>query len=437
VKLVTRKDDADYIVGNVREHTDWFRDSLPMIASENVISPMAREMMASDFCDRYAEGLPGARYYQGNTFVDRVEVRATELAKELFQVPYADTRPISGTVANLGVLFALTKPTDVVTVPNISDGAHISTARFGAVGVRGLEPVTYPFDVENMNIDVDAAIKVIREVKPKLALFGMSVYLFPSPITEMIDALREVDAMVWYDAAHVLGLIAGKRFQDPFREGVDVMTGSTHKTLPGPQHGIILADPKTERMSEEKFLRKLNYGVFPGVLSNHHLHTMAALGISLAEHLEFGEEYAGQIISNAQALGQAMHERGFKVLCEHLGFTGSHTIAVDVKELGGGTPLVEALERANIITNKNLLPWDPTDAAMNPSGIRLGTQELTRVGMKGSEMDEVAELFKRICIDKEDPRTVREDVVELKNGFQDIQYCFEGGKAYKYHHIVE
>ena len=143
---MTRKDDADYIVGNVKEHTDWFRDSLPMIASENVISPMAREMMVSDLCDRYAEGLPGARYYQGNTFVDRVEVRATELARELFQVPYADTRPISGTVANLAVLFALTKPTEVVTVPNISDGAHISTARFGAVGVRGLEPVTYPFD---------------------------------------------------------------------------------------------------------------------------------------------------------------------------------------------------------------------------------------------------------------------------------------------------
>ncbi len=434
---MTRKDDADYIVENVKEHTDYFRDSLAMIASENIISPMAREMMVSDFCDRYAEGLPGARYYQGNEFVDKVEVHATQLAKELFQVPYADTRPISGTVANLGVLFALTKPTDVITVPNVSDGAHISTARFGAVGVRGLEPVPYPFDVENMNIDVDGAIKVIKEVKPKLALFGMSVYLFPSPITEMIDALREVDAMVWYDAAHVLGLIAGKHFQDPFREGVDVMTGSTHKTLPGPQHGIILADPKTERMSEEKFLRKLNYGVFPGVLSNHHLHTMASLGISLAEHLEYGEEYAGQIIRNAQALGQAMHERGFNVLCEHLGFTESHTIAVDVKEHGGGTPLVEALESANIVTNKNLLPWDPTDAAMNPSGIRLGAQELTRIGMKESEMDAVAELFKRICIDKEDPDSVRPDVVELKSGFQDIHYCFGGGKAYKYHRIVE
>ena len=415
-------EDVAFIQKQVDKHHGWFSESLPLIASENLISPLAREMLLSDFQDRYAEGLPGERYYQGNLYVDAVETRVTELAKRLFRCSHADVRPISGTNANLAVLFALAEPGDTITSVALSDGAHISTAKFGAVGVRGCKTVTYPFDRRDMNLDVDGTIKVLREVKPKVALFGQSVFLFPTPLEALRDALDEVGCPVWYDAAHVLGLIAGGTFQDPFREGADVITGSTHKTLPGPQHGILLAEPRDEKMA-----KRLLRGVFPGVVSNHHLHAMAALGVTLAEHLEFGRTYADQVVRNARALGQALYERGVHVVCEHLGFTRSHALAVDVAEHGGGADVALRLERANIIANKNLMPDDTSP--VRPSGIRLGSQELTRLGMRESNMAEVAELVARVVVTKEDPAGVARDVASLRRGFQTIQYCFRAGAS--------
>ncbi|MBS3816993.1 MAG: serine hydroxymethyltransferase [Candidatus Thermoplasmatota archaeon] len=427
------KEDADYIYEQAKKHVEWFSKSLPMIASENIISPMARDLMLSEFQDKYAEGPPGDRYYEGNEYVDNVEVKAQELAKELFGVDYADVRPISGTNANQAVLMALGGPDKSITSVDVSDGAHISSAQFGSVGLRGMKPQTYPFDVDEMNIDVEGTKELIRDVEPDVALFGRSVFMFPPPLEELQDVFEEVGCDVWYDGAHVLGLIAGNEFQQPLENGVDVMTGSTHKTLPGPQRGIILANPKSEEMEEGLF-----YGMFPGVVSNHHLHSMAALGIALAEHEKFGEEYASQIIDNAQALGQSLSERGIEVLCEHKGFTRSHTLAIDVQDMGGGETLVEAMEDANMIANKNLLPWDDVDSANEPSGIRLGTQALTRLGMKESHMDEVAEFIKRIIVDDEDPEKVKKDVMEFRKDFQEIQFCFhEGFPAHKHFSILD
>ena len=413
-------EDVAFLEDQVDRHHAWFSESLPLIASENLISPLAREMLLIDFQDRYAEGLPGERYYQGNTYVDAVEVRVTELARRLFRCRHADVRPISGTNANLAVLFALGEPGDTITTVALSDGAHISTAKFGAVGVRGMKQVTYPFDVDTMNLDVDGTIKVLKSTRPKIALFGQSVFLFPTPLKALRDTLQEVGCYAWYDGAHVLGLIAGGKFQDPLREGAEVITGSTHKTLPGPQHGILLAEPRDEKM-EKKLLR----GVFPGVVSNHHLHAMAALGITLAEPLEFGGAYADQVVRNAKALAGALHARGLRVLAERHGFTESHIVAVDVTAQGGGAKVALDLERANIIANKNLLPTDTSP--VRPSGVRLGSQELTRIGMREAQMDEVAELIARVVVKEELPGTVAKDVAVLRKGFQTIQYCFEAG----------
>ncbi len=394
------------------------------------MSPLALEMYLSDFGHRYAEGLPGERYYQGNIHTDEVEIRITEMLKRIFECEHADPRPISGTVANLAVLFALTKPGDTITTVALADGAHISTAKFGAVGVRGVDAVTYPWDEETMTIDVDGTARLIRKVKPKVALFGQSVFLFPTPLRDLQDAFEEAGCAVWYDAAHVLGLIAGGKFQDPLREGAHVISGSTHKTLPGPQHGVLLANPVDEKME-----RKLLRAVFPGVVSNHHLHSMAALGICLAEFEAFGHEYADQVVRNAKALGQALHERGMRVLGEHLGFTESHTLAVDVSQEGGGAPVALDLESADIITNKNLLPGDTSP--ISPSGIRLGTQELTRLGMHEAQMEEVADLIVRVAVKKENPKKVARDVVDLRQAFNTIHYCFhEGEKAYKLYSLV-
>jgi len=420
------KDLAQSVRELTRKHSAWFKDSIPLIASENVMSPAAREVLNSDLNNRYAEGLPGKRYYQGNIYVDQIETICEDLAREVFACKFADVRSTSGTVSNMAVLMALTKTRDKMTTVALSDGGHISHAKIGATGMRGIKTYNYPFDEKNMNIDVQGAKRLIREVKPKVALFGQSVFLFPTPLDEMKDVFSEVGCSTWYDAAHVLGLMAGRKFQDPLREGIDVISGSTHKTLPGPQHGIILSD-----LTKEGLDTSLRRGVFPGVTSNHHLHSVAALAVTLAETREFGEAYADQVIRNAKALGQGLFERGMEVLCEHLGFTESHTIVVDVEQFQGGAKVAKDLEAANIILNKNLLPWDSNP--VRPCGIRIGSQELTRLGMKEKDMAEVAELVARVVVKGEMPEKVKSDVVDFKRQFTKVHYCFfEGEEAYDY-----
>ncbi len=422
----TPKQLAQSVRGLTRSHNSWFKDSIPLIASENVMSPLAREVLNSDLNNRYAEGLPGKRYYQGNIYVDQIETLCEDLAKDVFGCKFADVRSTSGTVSNMAVLMALTKTRDKMTTVALSDGGHISHAKIGATGMRGIKTYNYPFDERNMNIDVEGAKRLIREVKPKVALFGQSVFPFPTPLDEIKEVFSEVGCSTWYDAAHVLGLIAGKRFQDPLRQGIDVISGSTHKTLPGPQHGMIISD-----LAKDGLESSLRRGVFPGVTSNHHLHSVAALAVTLAETKEFGEAYADQTIRNAKALGQGLFERGMDVLCEHLNFTESHTIVVDVEQFHGGAKVAKALEAANIILNKNLLPWDSDP--VKPCGIRIGSQELTRVGMREKQMGEVAELIARVVVKEEPPEKVKEDVVQLKRQFTKVHYCFfDGEEAYDY-----
>src|SRR5581483_7423895 len=200
--------------------------------------------------------------------------------------------------------------------------------KFGGAGIRGCAIETYPWDQDAMTIDVAKTVKMIRERKPQLVVFGQSMFLFPTPIQEAAQAAHEVGATVMYDGAHVMGLIAGKSFQDPLREGADFITGSTHKTLPGPEGA---------EEQQGTLARKLDRAVFPGTVSSHHLHHLAAKTVALAEHLDFGEAYADQVIKNAKALAQALHEKGVAVLGEKRGFTQSHQVVVDVKAHGGGS----------------------------------------------------------------------------------------------------
>ena len=414
----------------VRRHSARFESALPLIASENLLSPYAKELLVSDFHSRYAEGLPGERYYEGNEQVDEVERICLDLARRLFRCSFADVRPISGTVANLAVLKALAEPGDLVGTSRLADGAHISSAAFGAFGLRGVKPVYYAWDPARMTIDVPKTREILTTARPKLCLFGLSLFLFPLPVEELAPTLEAIGATGWYDAAHVLGLIAGGEFQDPLHEGCVVLSASTHKTLPGPQHGILLANT-----DDAEVTKKLASAAFPGVTSNHHLHTMAALAVSLAEHLAFGRDYARQVIANARALGQALHERGFDVLAAELGFTASHTIAVRVTTEGGGEAVARQLAAAGIITNKNLLPGDTSPK--HPQGVRLGTPELTRVGMREKEMVRVAELFDELLHRGRSTEEVARGAAELKRDFTTLQYCFGAGEAaYRFYDLV-
>ncbi len=415
-----------------------------MIASENVLSPLAREFLVSDFSDRYAEGHPGARFYQGTKYIDMIETQCELLSKAVFRCSYADVRPISGTTANMAVLFALARPGDPVTAVSVDDGAHISHNKMGAAGVRGVKVSHYPWNTEDMNIDVDKSVKMIRDLEPRLAIFGQSVFLFPTPLQELADAVHEGGGWVWYDGAHVLGLIAGGKFQDPLREGADILTGSTHKTFPGPQRGLLLGDLCEDDDAKcRKVYKKIDRAVFPGVVSSHHLNTMAALSVTLAEFQEYGEAYASQVVLNAKTLAGALHEKGFAVLGEDKGFTESHIILLDVSDLGGGAKVARKLEDANIITNMNMIPGDRS--ALDPSGIRLGVQELTRVGFKADDMADIADIFGDylgVGDSLKDPSVGDEDwararVWELKREHLDVEYCYGGKhKAYEYHTLV-
>ena len=322
-------------------------------------------------------------------------------------------------------LKALANPSDTITAVSTADGGHISHARMGAVGLRGLSLVTYPWVESRMEPDIDAAAQLIRETEPNIALFGQSVFLFPTPLEELSAAAHEVGAKVRYDAAHVLGLIAGNQFQDPLREGADVMTGSSHKTFPGPQGGFLLSDS-----DDAKFQRRLNSAIFPGVCSSYHLHHVAGKAVALAEFEQFGADYARDSVANAKALGAALAAEGFDVLAEERDYTASHQVLTrhGESDSGAGRDAAALLEEAGIITNMNMLPGDTK--AMSPSGLRLGVPELTRVGMRPDEMQDVARFFARSLIAGEDSAAVRDDVAEFKGEFQTVQYCFETGPAY-------
>lgn len=403
-----------------------YRDSLPMIASENILSPLVTEAIRGDLHGRYAEGLPGKRYYQGCDDFDTIESIGIESAQRVFNSRFANIQSTSGTVSNMGALKALAKPGDTITAVSTADGGHISHHPMGAVGMRGLNLVTYPWDEERMEPDVDAACALIREEEPELALFGQSVILFPIPMQELADAAHEVGARVMYDGAHVLGLIAGGQFQDPLREGADVMTGSSHKTFPGPQGGFVLSDSEDEALH-----KKLNNSIFPGVCSSYHLHHVAGKVVALAEFEAHGIDYARQIVANARALGAALAAEGFDVLAEERGYTASHQILTrhGGPDSGAGKRAARTLEECGIITNMNMLPGD-TKAMSGPSGLRLGTPELTRVGMGEDEMHDVARFYSRALLEEEDSAAVRRDVAEFKSRFQIVRFALEEGPAY-------
>ena len=423
----------------LEKHHKWFQESIPLIASENVSSPAVREALASDFGHRYAEGWPGERVYAGCSYIDQVELLCMDLMKKLFLAEFVDVRPISGVVSNLVVYSAFTEPGDVMMALSIPCGGHITTGkkRLGgtAGAVSGLDVQYLALDYEELNIDVDETKKRVKRLveigkSPRLVMFGASVFPFPHPVKELAQTFHDAGATVGYDAAHVAGLIAGGIFQDPLREGADAVSLSTHKTLFGPQHGGVL--------SWLKHSEKIKKATFPGMVSNHHLHALAGVTIACAEMLEFGREYTRQVVRNAQALGEALCERGFKVLAEHKGFTKSHVILVDVTKYGDGGTIEEILEKANVIINRNLLPWDIKEGRhfMHPGGIRLGTSEVTRLGMRESQMAEIAEFIRRVVIGKEDVSKIRGDVAEFRRNYSKVHYCFEkAADAYKYFKI--
>ena len=423
------------LVEATRDH-ERYRDveCINLIASEGLKSPAVKQMQAlsSDLESRYAEGendLAGhvkKRYYQGQKFMSPIEDFATDLMKSLFKCDWADVRLVSGTHANLATFKGLSlaaKNRKMVVTP-LSCGAHISHDYTGLAGnVLGLENINHAYNINEFNIDPEKSADIIRAAKPGIVTFGGSLFLFPHPLRELREVCEEVGAFVAYDASHVLGLIAGGVFQDPLREGADFITSSSHKTFPGPQGGVILGSPSNPRL--EKAVKKIQFAVFPLSASNTHLGRLPALGIAALEMKAFGADLAKQTVKNAQTAGEYLCENGVKVLCASKGFTESHQLAVDVQEFGGGKKVAQDLEDANIILNKNLLPYDDQSNRDNPSGLRIGFQDVTRRGLGGGDIKHLCDLILSVIKEKRKPADVKRDVIAFKKESNAVKFGFQ------------
>ncbi|HZL72795.1 MAG TPA: serine hydroxymethyltransferase [Planctomycetota bacterium] len=407
----------------VRRQNGWrLGETINLIASENVLSARARALLSSDFNHRYAEGHPGARYYEGTEQIDLIEAEVRERLGRLFGYSKVECRTISGTNANDVIFASFVKETDAVVVNSLPVGGHISHQLFGGMGKYTRNIFHFPRAANGYQIDVAASKDFLREKKPKIVVFGKSLILFPEPVKELAPVAHELGATVIYDGAHVLGLIAGKQFQDPVSEGADILMGSTHKTFPGPQRGVLMGNLPDDRW------KPVDRMAFPGTLSNHHLMTLPPLLVTTIEMEEFGRAYATQVVANAKHFAGALQKAGFSVECADLGFTQSHQVAVNVRAYGGGGKAAEGLTKNDIIVNRNLLPHDPPKQVNNPSGLRLGVQEMTRWGMKAPEMEEIAGLMKACVIDG---KSVKDEVHRLKGRFTSVHFSHDRPAASK------
>ena len=402
----------------LRGHESYRMNCVNLIASENCSSTYVRQVQCSDLMHRYSYWLgnnPRTRYYRGNRYIQEIELKSIELAEKLFGADFVEIRAISGMTANLGVLLGLTSPDDVVMECGRDVGGHRTASKLTTAKVVRLRVINYPVDSSRYNIDLEKTKQIAYEHKPKLLTLGASIFLFPHPVREIKDIAEDIGAYVSYDASHVLGLIAGKQFQQPLNEGADIMLGSTHKTFAGPQGGIILS------RNPEAFKR---IKLCPNVVDSHHPHRIPGLLLALAEYREFGESYAMQIIRNAKALGAALYDSGFDVLFKDLGFTESHTILVDVSRFGTGRAVAKDLEKIHIILNAMEVPKDVIERRKEPTGLRIGVQEMTRFGMKEREMREIAEFMRDALIEKKNPDRLAKEVIEFRKRFHTLHYCF-------------
>lgn len=425
---------AQELIETTRNHEKYRgKECLNLIASEGVKSPAIQELLSAsqDLESRYSEGdndLKGnvkLRNYQGQKYITKIENLTAHLIRELFDCNWVDIRPVSGTQANSATfkgLSMVTKNNKMVVTP-LRCGGHISHDCTGLAGrIMELETINHAYDIEEMNIDSEKSAAIIEATRPGIVTFGCSLFPFPHPVKELVEVAKKVGAYIVFDAAHVLGLIAGGCFQNPLKEGADFVTSSTHKTFPGPQGGLILANLEGKRM--EKAIKMVQNAVSPLTTANIHPGRLPALGLLALELKLWGSELAKQTIKNAQAAGNYLFENGLRVLGKKRGFTRSHQIVVDVRDYGGGGAVAENLERANIILNKTLLPYDDENGKENPSGIRIGFQDVTRRGFKEADIIHLCNLMTQAIKQKGKSSEVKEKVIELRQRFPRIKYGF-------------
>ena len=390
------------------------QNGIEMIPSENYVSKAVREANGSVLTNKYSEGYPGRRYYGGQEYTDIVERIAIDRAKELFNCKFANVQPLSGAPANVAMYFALMEPGDTVLGMDLSHGGHLTHGHPTTSINKVFNFVRYKMkDTETGEIDYDELRAVALKEKPKIILAGFSAYSRELDYKKFVEIAREVGAYTVADMAHIAGLIVGGAARNPFDDGFDVITTTTHKTLRGPRGGMILV------REDKEIAKKINKAVFPGLQGGPHMNVIAAKAIAFGEALTPAfKEYAKQILVNAKAMEKVFKAHDIRMLG---GGTDNHLILADVYGSLGitGQEAEVVLDEVGITLNKNMIA-DETRTAMDPSGIRFGTPAMTTRNMGEVEATRIAEIMIETLKNKDDETlkgALRAELEALCNAF--------------------
>jgi glycine hydroxymethyltransferase len=382
---------------------------LEMIASENYTSTAVMLAQGSVLTNKYAEGYPGKRYYGGCENVDVVERLAIERLLKIFGAAKANVQPHSGAQANMAVFVAALQPGDTFLAMDLAHGGHLTHGMKINFSGKYFKPIGYGVTPDTHRIDYDNVAKLAREHKPKLILAGASAYPREIDFAKFGEIAKEVGALFMVDMAHIAGLVAAKMHSDPVPHA-DFVTTTTHKTLRGPRGGVV--------MCREEWIQKINSAVFPGIQGGPLMHVIAAKAVAFQEALQPSfRDHIAQVLKNAKVLAEELQKAGFKIVS---GGTDNHLMLVDVWSKGvSGKTAEHALDAAGITVNKNMIPFD-TRAAMDPSGIRVGTPALTSRGLKETEMRTIGQWIADVLANPTDATVsgrVREEVKALGQQF--------------------
>ncbi len=364
-------------------------ETLELIPSENIVSKAVLEAMGSILTNKYSEGYPGARYYGGNEYIDEVENLARERAKKLFNVPFVNVQPYSGSPANFAVYVAVCKPGDTVLGQLLTAGGHLTHGWKASATSMFFNTVQYGVKSDG-RLDIDEIKKLAKKHKPKLIWVGATAYPRKFPFKELAEIADNVGAYLVADIAHIAGLVAAGVHTSPVRYA-HIITTTTHKTLRGPRGGMIMVTNKGVKKDPD-LPQKINKAIFPGLQGGPHDHTTAGIAVALKEAstAKF-KSYANQIVKNAKALASELKKQKVKLVS---GGTDNHLLLMDVGK-GRGAIVELALDAVGLTTNKNTIPNEPA-SPFYPSGIRLGTPSITTRGMKAREMKKIAEIIAQV-----------------------------------------
>ncbi len=403
------KDTDPQIYEAIQNELKRQRENLELIASENIVSPAVLEAMGSVMTNKYAEGYPHARWYNGCEYVDEAERLAIERVKKLFGAEHANVQAHSGSQANMAVYMAVLNHGDTILALDLACGGHLTHGLKINFSGRTYNVVSYKVDPKTEMIDMDEVERLAVEHKPRMIVGGYSAYSRVLDFQRFRAIADKVGAYFFVDMAHFAGLVAAGIHPSPIPYA-EFVTSTTHKTLRGPRGGIILC--------RQEFAKKIDSSIFPGIQGGPLMHIIAAKAVAFKEALtpEF-KEYQKQIVKNAKALAKAMEEQGFRIVA---GGTDNHLFMVDLRPKSiTGKEAAALLDSVKITVNKNLIPFDPQPPAVT-SGVRIGTPALTTRGMKEKDMAAVARLIDQAIMNRADPAAldkVRASVMKLTEKF--------------------